>query len=205
MGSYPEPYFVNAHFVFSMMAWHLLENMGDFQGWNDIIETKSAFGGGRNHALNCFNLHGLQISTRELFRKIQNIENIHHERHAFVHIDHSSSLKSTIVYNMLKVKSSEYKLQKPESARPANSVVPLVLSSCSIYPYMLGRACQILLGSPKPMLIPRLTSSFFGRKIAKKATLIQISYGKPFFFKTRSPNLALLKLFLGRLSPQPCL
>jgi hypothetical protein len=25
-------------FVFSMMAWHLLENMGDFQRWNDVIK-----------------------------------------------------------------------------------------------------------------------------------------------------------------------
>jgi hypothetical protein len=108
------------------------------------------------------------------------------------------------MYNSLKVK---FKIQiaEPESARPANSVVPLVVSSCSIYPYMLGRACQILLGAPNPMSIPRLTSSFFGRKIAKKATLIQISYGKLFFFKTRWPNFALLKLSWGRLSPQACL
>ncbi len=77
------------------MAWYLLENMGDFQRWNDIIKTKSAFGDGRNHALNYLTLHVLQISTCELFKKVQNIENIHHERHAFVHID-KLKLKSTI-------------------------------------------------------------------------------------------------------------
>jgi hypothetical protein len=52
------------------------------------------------------------------------------------------------------------------------------------------------------MLSPSLTSIFFLAKSRKTATLIQISDGKPFFFKTRSPNLALLKLFLRRLSPQ---
>jgi hypothetical protein len=56
MGSYHEQYFVNTHLFFSMMAWPLLENMGDFQRWNDIIKTKSAFGDGRNHALNCLQL-----------------------------------------------------------------------------------------------------------------------------------------------------
>jgi hypothetical protein len=55
--------FCQRPFVFSIMAWYLLENMGDFQRWNDIIKTKGPFGDGRNHALNCLTLHVLQIST----------------------------------------------------------------------------------------------------------------------------------------------
>jgi hypothetical protein len=55
-GLLPGTVFCQHPFVFSMMAWPLLENMGDFQRWNDIIKTKSAFGDGRNHALNCLQL-----------------------------------------------------------------------------------------------------------------------------------------------------
>jgi hypothetical protein len=75
-------------------------------------------------------------------------------------------------------------------------------SSCALIMLHLSlyarQGCQILLGAPKPKLSPSLTRA----KSRKTATLIQISDGKPFFFKTRSPNLALLKLFLRRLSPQ---
>jgi hypothetical protein len=70
---------------------------------------------------------------------------------------------------------------------------------------MLGRACKILLGAPKPNVNPQPHQYFFLVKSHKTATLIEISTAKPFFFKTRSPNFAFLKLFLRRLSPQACL
>jgi hypothetical protein len=62
-GLLPGTVFCQRPFVFSMMAWHLMENMGDFQRLNDIIKTRSASGDGRNHALNSLTLHVLQIST----------------------------------------------------------------------------------------------------------------------------------------------
>ncbi len=142
-----------------------------------------------------FTLHVLQISIGEFFRKVQNIESIHHERHAFVYIDISWTLMSTV-----DVQSAETRIR--QACKVCCSHCALIMLDLSVYARQgLPNFARCTQANVKPQ--PH--QYFFLVKSRKTATLIQISDGKTFFFKTRSPNFAVLKLFLRRLSPQACL